>query len=121
LQEFKENEALIVSRAGQMLRPIPISPRHLEVANTQFTRAMAAALALGNIHLLDYSTEWLNGLLENYGLPAKLAAQYYNAFFQAVQDQIGLQAGPILEWLGGTSPLVPEKRGGSDAVGTITA
>jgi DNA-binding transcriptional MerR regulator len=111
LQKFKENEALIVSCTGQILRPIPISPRHLEVANTQFTRAMAAALALGDIHLLDYSTEWLNGLLENYGLPAKLAAQYYNAFFQAVQDQIGMQAGPILEWLGGYKSISSGEEG----------
>ena len=111
LQKFKENEALIVSGTGQILRPIPISPSQLELANTQFTQAMAAALALGNIHLLDYSAQWLNGLLENFGLSAKLATQYYKAFFQAVQDQIGIQAGPILEWLAGYKPVSSGEEG----------
>ena len=99
LAGFKEKEALIVTRVRQILQSSPIDPRHVEVANTNFTRAVVAALVLGEINYLDYSVEWLNGLLENYGLSPAFAVQYYKAFHQAVQEQPGLQAGPVLEWL----------------------
>jgi len=99
LAGFREKEALIVTRVRQILQSSLIDPRYVEVANTHFTRAIVAALVLGEINYLDYSVEWLNGLLENYGLSPTLAFQYYKAFHQAVQEQPGFQARPVLEWL----------------------
>jgi DNA-binding transcriptional MerR regulator len=99
LSGFRDKEALIVTRVSQILQHSTINPCHVEIANTHFTRAVSAALVLGNIQFLDYSAEWLNGLLKNYGLSPALAVQYYKAFHQAVQEQPDLQAGPILEWL----------------------
>ncbi len=57
------------------------------------------ALILNGINYLDNSVEWLNGLLENYGLSPALAGQYYKAFLLAVEEQQGFQAGPVLECL----------------------
>jgi hypothetical protein len=99
LAEFKEKEALIVTRVRQILQSGPIDPRYIVMANTHFTRAVIAALVLGEINYLDYSVDWLNGLLENYGLSPTFAILYYKAFQQAVQEQPGFQAGPVLEWL----------------------
>jgi DNA-binding transcriptional MerR regulator len=99
LAGFKEKQALIVTRVRQIIQSNPIDPRHVEMANTAFTQAIVAALALGDIRYLDYSVEWLNGLLENYGLAPALAVQYYKAYHQALLEQPGLQAGPVLEWL----------------------
>jgi DNA-binding transcriptional MerR regulator len=99
LAECMEKEALIVTRVRQILQPSPIDPRYVEVANTHFTRAIVAALVLGEINYLNYSVEWLNGLLVNYGLSPALSVQYYHAFHQAIKEQPGLQAGPVLEWL----------------------
>ncbi len=99
LTEFKEKEALIVSRVCQILQSGPIDPRYVEVANTNFTRAVVAALVLGEINYLDYSVEWLNGLLENYGLSPTFAARYYKSFHQAMEEQSGRKAGPVQEWL----------------------
>jgi DNA-binding transcriptional MerR regulator len=99
LAGFKEKEALIVTRVSQILQSGPIDPHYVDVANTNFTRAVVAALVLGEIYYLDYSVEWLNGLLENYGLSPTFAVQYYKAFHQAVQEQPGFQANPVLEWL----------------------
>jgi len=99
LTGFREKEALIVARIRQILQASPIDPRYVEVANKNFSHAIIAALVLGEINYLDYSVEWLNGLLENYGLSPTLAIQYYKAFHQAVQEQPGFQAGPVLEWL----------------------
>jgi DNA-binding transcriptional MerR regulator len=99
LAEFKEKEALIVARVNEILQSSPIDPSHIEVANTNFTHDVVAALILGEINYLDYSVEWVNGLLKNYGLPPTFGVRYYKAFQQAVGEQSGLQAGPILEWL----------------------
>ncbi len=99
LKEFNDKEALIVSRVRQILRTSPIDPRQVEVANTHFTQAITAALVLGEINYLDYSIEWLNGLLENYGLSPSLAIQYYQAFRQAVLEESNFQSEPFLGWL----------------------
>jgi hypothetical protein len=77
LAGFREKEALVVTRVRQILQSSPIKPRHVEVANANFNRAIVAALVLGEINYLDYSVEWLNGLLKNYGLSPTLAIQYY--------------------------------------------
>jgi len=99
LAGFREKEALILTRVRQILQSSPIDSRQVESANTNFSRAVVAALVLGEINLLDHSVEWLNGLLGNYGLSPAFTVQYYQAFSQAIQEQPGLQTGPLLEWL----------------------
>lgn len=96
---FRAKEAIIVNRVRQILHNSLIEPHHLDIANVNFTRSIVAALILGDIYLLDFSSQWLKGLLENYGLASASVIQYYRAFQQAVQEQPGLEAGPILEWL----------------------
>ncbi len=101
LTEFGEREGLIVTRVRQILHTSPIAARHVETANVYFSQAVVAALILGEIHLLDYSVEWLNGLLVNHDVPPAFAIQYYRAFHQAMREQPGFETGPILEWLAG--------------------
>ncbi len=99
LAGYREKEAQIISRVRQLLHNGPIAPRHVELANTHFAPMVDAALALGDIRFLDSCISWLNGLLENYGLSPTLAVHYYKAFHQAIQEQPGLQAEPVLAWL----------------------
>lgn len=99
LAGFKEHEALIVTRVQQIMQSSQVASRQVETANVNFCRAVIAALALGDIYLLDYSIRWLNGFLVNHGVPPAFALQYYQAFRQAVQEQPGFQAGPLMEWL----------------------
>lgn len=99
LAAFKEQEALVLTRVWQIMQSSQVSPQHLETANVNFSRAVIAALALGEIHLLDDSVKWLNGLLENYGVSPAFVVQYHQAYHHAVKEQLGLLAGPISEWL----------------------
>jgi DNA-binding transcriptional MerR regulator len=99
LTGFLQKEALIIASVNAALRNSSIDPRHLEEANYHFTRAIASAIALGNIHFLDHAIDWLNRLLENYGISPTLAVQYYMAYHQAVQQHLGNQAAIILDWL----------------------
>lgn len=99
LEGFKVKEALILSTVYQALQGSSIDSRHLEEANLNLTRAILAALTLGDIRFLDYSVGWLNGLLENYGLSPMLAGQFFAAYRQAVEQHLGSQAEPVLRWL----------------------
>ena len=100
LAKFVEKEALIVASVTQALQPVQIEPAHLENANSNFTRDIVSALSLGDIHFLDHSVSWLEGLLENYGLSPALAVRYFAAYRQAVQQHLAGNAAPILDWLG---------------------
>lgn len=99
LAGFKEREALILTQVKQIMKFSQVSPQYLETANVNFSRAVIAALTLGDIHLLDHSVEWLNGLLENYGVPPVFVVEYHHTLHQVVREQLSFQAGPISEWL----------------------
>jgi MerR family transcriptional regulator, light-induced transcriptional regulator len=99
LEGFAAKEALIVASVTAALQGGQIEPAHLEVANSNFTRAIMSALILGDINFLEHSMDWLVGLLENHGLSPSLAVEYYAAYRRAVQQQLGNQAAPILDWL----------------------
>lgn len=99
LESFQEKEAHIIASVNQLLRDSAIVPQHLDEANANLTRAIASALLLGDIHFLDHSVGWLIGFLENYGISNALAGRYYAAYHQSVQEHLGSQAQPVLDWL----------------------
>jgi DNA-binding transcriptional MerR regulator len=99
LAKFVENEALIVAAVTQTMQLEQIEPAHLENANLYFTRDIISALSLGEIHFLDHSVGWLEGLLENHGLSPSLAAHYFAAYHQVVHRFLGSHGAPILDWL----------------------
>jgi hypothetical protein len=99
LENFYAKEGLILATVNDLLRPIHLNPAHLEEANHQFNRYIASALTLGNMHFLNHSVGWLHSLLANYGLSPSLAIAYYHAYGQAVEQHLGSEAAPILEWL----------------------
>lgn len=100
LAKFSEKETLIIASVNNLLRSTHMETSHVDEANTNFTRYISSALALGDIHLLDHSVDWVGGLLENHGLSPALAQHYYAAYRQAVQQHLAGEADPILEWLG---------------------
>ena len=99
LEHFLAKEALIINSVTAEILARQLSLDHIEEANTNFTSNIIAALKLGDIHFLDYSVGWLEGLLQNYGLAPQLANQYFAAYRLAVQQHLGDEAAPILDWL----------------------
>jgi DNA-binding transcriptional MerR regulator len=99
LRRFQQNEALIISYVDNEMKSLPVKPAHMEIANANLTRMISSALILGDINLLDYSITWLNGLLENYGLPASLARQFYNIYHMAIDRYLGDEGVIIRDWL----------------------
>jgi DNA-binding transcriptional MerR regulator len=99
LASFIQNEAVIIADVASTMRAESIDPAHLEIANTNLTQLIAAGLTLGDINLVDHSIAWLNGLLENYGLPTSTARQFYGTYRQAVERYLGAEGGIIQDWL----------------------
>jgi DNA-binding transcriptional MerR regulator len=98
LAKFVEKEALIVASVTRAMQPEQLEPAHLENANSHFTRNIVSALSLGDIHAMDHSVGWLEGLLGNYGLSPLLAVRYFTAYRQVVQQQLGSHGALILDW-----------------------
>ena len=99
LVKFVEYEAFVISSVTQIMQSEQLEPAHLENANTFFTRDIVSALTLGDIHFLNMSVGWLEGMLKNHGLSPLLAERYFAAYHQAVRRFLGREGNPILEWL----------------------
>lgn len=99
LAAFREQEGLILTRVRQAMQSSQVSPRDVERANASFSRAVIAALTLGEVHFLDHSVAWLNGLLKNMGVPPGFGVQYHQAFHRVVKELPDPRIKPLLEWL----------------------
>jgi DNA-binding transcriptional MerR regulator len=85
LVEFQPHIEIFMSEAT---RGEGIHPAHSEVALAALQRHLAAALSLGDIHLLANSLEWLEGLLENRGVPRKQLDRFLEIYQRAIASRI---------------------------------
>lgn len=96
---FVQRETNIIEYAAKRLEAASINPAYLERANTSLTRLIESALRLGNINFMDTSSEWLNGLLKNRGLPEEVSRKFYSIYSLGVVHYLGLDGSLILDWL----------------------
>jgi DNA-binding transcriptional MerR regulator len=99
LASFIQNETKIKADVSSGLEAGIIDPDLLNLADIEFTRMISSVLILGEINLLDYSTEWLEGLLVNHGFSPSVLAQYYKAYQRAVERHLGENGAVISDWL----------------------
>jgi DNA-binding transcriptional MerR regulator len=71
------------------------------MANRALARHISAALALGEIGLLDHSMAWLQGTGEGEAVPAAVLDDYIKAYARAARAQLDDRGGPVLAWLDG--------------------
>jgi hypothetical protein len=69
------------------------------MANQELSRHIAAALALGEIGLMDESLAWLRGMGEGQAVPAAVLDDYISAYAQAAHTHLDDRGEPVLEWL----------------------
>jgi len=87
LQHYIEFHPQIEIYVADAIREEDILPAHLEIALSAFQQHLAAALALGDISLVENSLNWLAGLLENHGLPEGLLMRFLEIYQQALETQ----------------------------------
>jgi hypothetical protein len=84
-------------------RPDLAGEEWFRMANRELARHIAAALALGEIGLLDDSLAWLRGMGQGEAVPAAVLDDYISAYAQAARAHLDDRAGPVLAWLAGES------------------
>jgi MerR family transcriptional regulator, light-induced transcriptional regulator len=71
-------------------------------AYVYLTRGLEAALALGNIQLLDGEIDWLRGLLAHRHIPDLALRQYLAQHHRAAQAHLDEPGRIVVDWLGQT-------------------
>jgi methanogenic corrinoid protein MtbC1 len=69
------------------------------MANQELARHIAAALALGEIRLLEDSVAWLQGMGGGEAVPAAVLDDYISAYAQAARAHLDDRGAPLLAWL----------------------
>ncbi|HSB65814.1 MAG TPA: hypothetical protein VLD65_04500, partial [Anaerolineales bacterium] len=72
---------------------------NVELAGGYLTRLIESAIYLGDIHFLDGTIDWLDGLLSSRGISGSQVKQFYRSYRQAVARELGVQGKLIVEWL----------------------
>jgi hypothetical protein len=69
------------------------------LANRELARNIAAALALGDINLIDDSIDWVAGMSRNGHVTAETMNGYLSAYLQAAKMHLDERGAPIVDWL----------------------
>jgi DNA-binding transcriptional MerR regulator len=99
LTDFINNEAAIKGFISSSIPAEVIQPSFLEIAISNFSRLITSALSLGDIHLMENSITWLNGLLKNYDFPLSGTRRFYTSYGEAVDHFLGERGRIILDWM----------------------
>jgi len=113
LEHFRELRGLIEAKMGQAASAMGLSAWHLAHAHEEFALHLEAALALGDVALLDTGIAGVEQRLVQEGMPAGNLARYLHAYCQVAEEQLDERGDLILAWLRRvTSSRLPDRLGG---------
>jgi DNA-binding transcriptional MerR regulator len=96
---FQRREGLIEAQLGQALDRPELPTHRLTMVSRELALNIDAALALGSMDLLDYDLDWVQGLIQNHGLPPQALDGYLRAYRDAAGQHLDERGAPILDWL----------------------
>ncbi|MGE5123949.1 MAG: MerR family transcriptional regulator [Acidobacteriaceae bacterium] len=99
LAAFKKKAVLIGTQALEAMKDQHPGAVHLEAASTDLNQHIQAALALGDIQLLEQPIAWLDGLLKNYGISTEAIDGLFQAYTQALESNLGGEGAVITDFL----------------------
>jgi hypothetical protein len=102
LQEYREKQALIESYLLAPLNGLGRDQAGLQQINYNMAQYMRAALALGDLDLLKYNLEWLQGMVSFQRTEENraLLEQYLSAYAAAAREAFGAESDNLLlPWL----------------------
>ena len=99
LKLFTQQQALIELTTWQILKDQGIPYAHVVNANLHLARNIVAALKLSEMNFLGSEINWVQGLMDNYGIDTNYLPAYLNAYFRAVEQHLDGDAVPVVEWL----------------------
>ncbi len=98
LAHYRQRHLLI---EGELRKDeMPFVPRnHQSMATQYLAQCVQAALALGDIRLLDGEIDWLRGLFSNYRVPVFALQQYLTLYDRAARIHLDERGQLVLDWL----------------------
>jgi hypothetical protein len=99
LESFRQNQMPLQAEVWRQLQTLEMKHEHLSIANEVLSRNIAAALTLGDIDFLCTDIAWVEGLLDNHGIPREILGKYLQAYLQAAEKHLNGGGRPIVEWL----------------------
>jgi DNA-binding transcriptional MerR regulator len=96
---FREYQPIIAADLWEQFQRNGIEKSHLEIANEFLGKDIQAALSLGDLNLLGYELDWLDGLLKTHNIPSELLPKYLQLFKQAVETNLDQRGQPVIDWL----------------------
>jgi DNA-binding transcriptional MerR regulator len=99
LVHYRRHRPQIEARVLSSLQNAEIQADHLALANVDLARNLVAALRLGDVSFLGTDIEWVEGLLENFRLPAAQLESYLRAYRAALKAELDGRGKPIVAWL----------------------
>jgi MerR family transcriptional regulator, light-induced transcriptional regulator len=99
LENYSEKQPLIEAFVSVSMSQYNLPNGTMEQAKRVFHDHLIAALALGDTKTLDTSIRWVEGLLQNYGMPMEALTHYLETYQKAIQEHLGKQGAIISEAL----------------------
>jgi DNA-binding transcriptional MerR regulator len=96
LAAFERDRWLIEGRVGQTVESEGWPTMYL--AND-----IRAALAFGDMNLIDRNLEWVRELLAHHQVPQEFLRRYLLVYSQVAREQLDEAGAPLIEWLAKTS------------------
>ena len=98
---FLENRSLVQLTSLNKFKDeigIPILPLAIQEASEFLIEDISAALRLGDLDLLNYNLDWIQGLIRNRNIETEELQGYLSSFSGAVIEHLGEVGKPIVEW-----------------------
>jgi MerR family transcriptional regulator, light-induced transcriptional regulator len=99
LAHYRRRRPHIEAHVTSSLEDGEIPPDYLSLANLALARNLVAALRLGDTSFLGADLEWIEGLPEDFRLPADQLASYLRAYRTAAAAELHPRGRPIIAWL----------------------
>jgi len=98
---FAEQSPLIEAETARLLQGSKVRGAPLALAMQHLPASLSAALTLCALDYVDFSLDWIAGLLVNRGLPDSLLAQFLEAYTEAAGLHLDERAEAVVSWLTG--------------------
>ena len=99
LENYSQKQPLIEAYVSVAMGQYNLPNGTMEQAKRVFHDHLIAALALGDTTTLDTSIHWVEGLLQNHGMPMEALTHYLETYRKAIQEHLGEQGSIISEAL----------------------
>ncbi len=78
---------------------------YLQIVNQYIAQDIIAALKFGDIAYLGGELAWIEGLVENTQIPDELMRRYWQSYYQATDEALGVRGADIVDWIANVSPM----------------